>query len=183
MGTMWQKQRTTRGYYGNSVRMSVKTLTPLRNDKWEQCDTKHKTHKIIQQEKKYSPAHVPVSVIIFWNHISGECGAGYCYLHLKLDIVYFQIYPKQIPFQFSVGTQYYFLFIGNGKQTMILLKTLAGPWAGGAESGRYFLPSNKFCSALCFVSHCSCCHFLLCFCVIVFPMIPPWFLWESSLTA
>ena len=42
-----KKQRMTRKYYGNSVRMSVKTLTPQRNDKWERCDTKHKTHKFI----------------------------------------------------------------------------------------------------------------------------------------
>ena len=61
-------------------------------------------------------------LIIFWNRISGECGVGYRYLHLKFDIVYFQIYPEQIPFQFNVGTQYYFSFVGNGKQTTIFLQ-------------------------------------------------------------
>ena len=39
---------------------------------------------------------------------------------LKLNIVYFQIYPEQIPFKFNVGTQYYFSFV-NGKQTTIFL--------------------------------------------------------------
>jgi hypothetical protein len=33
---------------------------------------------------------------------------------------YFQIYHKEIPVQCYVGTQYYFLFLGNGKQAMIL---------------------------------------------------------------
>ena len=33
-----KKQRTTRKYHGNSVRMYEKTLTLWRNDKWERCD-------------------------------------------------------------------------------------------------------------------------------------------------
>ncbi len=33
-------------------------------------------------------------LIIFWNRVSGECGVGYHYLHSKLNIVYFQIYPE-----------------------------------------------------------------------------------------
>ncbi len=43
-------------------------------------------------------------------------------MHSKLDIVNFQIYPELIPFQFNVGTQYYFSFVGNGKQTTIFLQ-------------------------------------------------------------
>ena len=43
-------------------------------------------------------------------------------MNSKLDIVYFQIYPRYIPFWFKVGTKYYFSFVGNGKQTMIFLQ-------------------------------------------------------------
>ena len=44
-----------------------------------------------------------------------------------------------------------------------LLDTLAGAWAGGAGSGRYFLQPNKFsvCCVLCHIA--PVCHFLLCF--------------------
>ena len=46
--------------------MSVKTLTPWRNDKWEQCDTKHKTHKKFNEKKitlyPVPPAHAPANV-------------------------------------------------------------------------------------------------------------------------
>ncbi len=37
----------------------------------------------------------------------------------KLELVYFQIYPELIPFQFNLGTQYDFSFLGNGKQITI----------------------------------------------------------------
>ncbi len=40
--------------YVNITYMCEKTLTPRKNDKWKQCDTKHKPHIFILQNKIYS---------------------------------------------------------------------------------------------------------------------------------
>jgi hypothetical protein len=42
-----EQQKYQARKYGNSVCMSVETPTPQRNDKWDWCDTKYKTHKFI----------------------------------------------------------------------------------------------------------------------------------------
>ncbi len=52
---IWHKTENNRNIY--IVRKYVcvgKTPTPWRNDKWERCDTKHKTHTFIYQNKIYS---------------------------------------------------------------------------------------------------------------------------------
>ena len=42
-----QNREQQKYLYSKIVCMYVKISTPRRNDKWEQCDTKHKTHKFI----------------------------------------------------------------------------------------------------------------------------------------
>ncbi len=44
--------------------MCEKTLTPWKNDKWEQCDTKHK-HTSLFNKTKFTPYWV-TAVIHFW---------------------------------------------------------------------------------------------------------------------
>jgi hypothetical protein len=51
----------------------------------------------------------------------------------------------------------------HGHCCLLFPNTLAGVWAGGAGSGRYFLPPNKF-SVRCALCHIApTCHLLLCF--------------------
>ena len=61
-------------------------------------------------------------------------------------------------------------YLGGGKSQnknfddrISTIFTLSGAWAGGAGSGRYFLPPNKF-SVHCVLFHIApVCNFLLCF--------------------
>ncbi len=47
---MWHKTENNRNIYIVRKYMCVKTPNPRRNDKWERCDTNHKTHKFIYQK-------------------------------------------------------------------------------------------------------------------------------------
>ena len=39
-----------------------------------------------------------------------------------MTLFIFKFTPNKFPFNFNVGTEYYFSFVGNGKKTMIFLQ-------------------------------------------------------------